>query len=100
MIGSNDATLFLSTEEFAERITLSTGRTIDGIYDIDEDNEFGGLVEGRKPSILIANADYLAHKGALAHGQQLTIASVNYLVESTEPYGADRAFTVVMMRFA
>lgn len=98
MIGDGDAALFLG-EDFAEDVRLSNNTTIKGIYDIDDDLQFGGLAEGRMPSLLISTQDFEDSRSALRHGQTLTIAGTNYEVETSGPHGADREFTKITLRF-
>ena len=100
MIGQDDTAIFLNNNHFSEFALLSNGANIKAIYDIDEDNQFGGLVEGRAPSILISTADYQANLSALAHRQTLMPNGVQHEIESVEPYGADRSYTVLTLRFS
>ena len=96
MIGEDDTGIFLNSSEFAEPITLPNNAVITGIFDIDDDPQFSGLMEGRDPSIIISNADYRANR--LRHRDVLIIHEKIYVIESIEPYGADQAYTVIKLR--
>ena len=96
MIGEDDTAIFLNSDEFAELVTLPNNAVVRGIFDIDDDPQFSGLMEGRDPSLLISTADYAAN--GLRHRDVLIIQLRVYVIESVEPYGADRAYTVIKLR--
>lgn len=98
MLGENDSRIFLNNDHFSEGITLDNGTVISGIFDIDDDPQFAGMMEGRDPSVLISTVDYTQQ--SLRHRDVVTLRGKRYIVESVEPYGADRGYTVVRLRDA